>query len=68
MRDAAFESIDVDGSKHLTLEELFKAVERYGLPIPLPHLNEIFFQLLDQNSDGKVSYLEFVNSLQRWNA
>mmetsp|Transcript_85383 Transcript_85383/g.170442 ORF Transcript_85383/g.170442 Transcript_85383/m.170442 type:complete len:383 (-) Transcript_85383:493-1641(-) len=61
----AFRSIDEDKNGYLSREELVKAVENFALPIPLSHVHQIFDDVSDVNSDGKLSYDEFANLLRK---
>jgi alanyl-tRNA synthetase len=66
--ERAFQAADKDKSGYLSAEELFTVVESFGLSIPTTHANEIFYQLLDKNGDGEVSYHEFAAKLKEWEA
>ena len=58
--------MDTDGSQHLCMEELVEVIEKFKLPIPVTHVNEVFFQVLDKDGDGRVSYHEFAEKLKQW--
>ena len=42
------------------------AIESFKLPIPVTHVNEVFYEVFDRDGDGKVSYREFCDKLKLW--
>ncbi|KAI8958424.1 mitochondrial carrier [Daldinia sp. FL1419] len=57
-----FKSIDRDQNGKLDKEELHHAVQRAGLAVPLRRLDE-FFENIDHNRDGFITYEEWRNFL-----
>lgn len=43
-----------------------KVVRALELPIPLTHVHEVFYQVLDKDANGDVSYKEFCDKLMQW--
>ena len=41
-------------------------VSKMSLDIPITHINEIFYQVMDKDGDGNVSYNEFCEKLKQW--
>ncbi|CAI9765926.1 unnamed protein product [Fraxinus pennsylvanica] len=60
----AFSYFDKDRSGYITLDELQKACEEFGMEDV--HLDEII-QEADQNNDGRIDYNEFVAMMHRGN-
>ncbi|WVZ61974.1 hypothetical protein U9M48_011778 [Paspalum notatum var. saurae] len=61
---AAFSYFDKDGSGYITLDELQKACEEFG--IEDAHLEDIIRDI-DQDNDGRIDYNEFVTMMQKGN-
>ncbi|KAI1381376.1 mitochondrial carrier [Hypoxylon crocopeplum] len=57
-----FKSIDRDQNGKIDKEELHHAVQRAGLAVPLRRLEE-FFENIDHNRDGYITYEEWRNFL-----
>ncbi|KAI1480565.1 mitochondrial carrier [Daldinia eschscholtzii] len=57
-----FKSIDRDQNGKIDKEELHHAVQRAGLAVPLRRLDE-FFENIDHNRDGFITYEEWRNFL-----
>ena len=47
----AFMRIDKDKSGHLSMQELTQVCEEFKLPIPLTHVNEVFFQVRSSHTE-----------------
>ena len=62
---AAFQKLDKDGSGFITPDEAEDLLfETYGFP-PMEEEVELFMKEFDTNEDGKVSWEEFVSSMER---
>ena len=62
---AAFHKLDKDGSGYITPDEVEELLyETYGFP-PMEEEVELFMQEFDLNQDGKVSWDEFLKSMER---
>ncbi|XP_071908550.1 calcium-dependent protein kinase 26-like [Coffea arabica] len=59
---AAFQYFDKDGSGYITMDELQKACEEFG--INEGHLEEMIKEA-DQNNDGQIDYNEFVAMMHK---
>jgi len=66
--EAAFAAADKDRSKHLSLDELAQVIKDTGVDIPMTHINELYYQVIDRNADGEVSYSEFCKKLMQWDS
>ena len=61
----AFEKVDKDGSGAITPDEVEDLLyETYGFP-PMDEEVELFMKEFDVNQDGKVTWEEFVSSMDR---
>jgi len=60
----AFQSVDVDRSNSLTKHEIREIMRNFALPIPMNHVDQIF-DMMDKNSDGTVSYVEFCDLVKQ---
>ncbi|KAL3536003.1 hypothetical protein ACH5RR_004464 [Cinchona calisaya] len=59
---AAFQYFDKDGSGYITLDELQKACEEFG--VQEGHLEDMIKEA-DQNNDGQIDYTEFVAMMHK---
>tara|TARA_B110000046_G_C12827426_1_gene328022 strand:- start:70 stop:309 length:240 start_codon:yes stop_codon:yes gene_type:complete len=57
---------DKDKSNHLSMDEMAIVIQRLGIEIPLSHLMELFYSVMDKDGDGNISYHEFTSNLKRW--
>jgi Ca2+-binding EF-hand superfamily protein len=62
----AFAMVDKDRSGHLTLDELVAVIEKMGMEVPITHVQEVFFELMDEDGDGTVSFKEFTKKLKQY--
>jgi len=62
----AFKHADGDKSNHLSMDEMAIVIQRLGIEIPLSHLMELFYSVMDKDGDGNISYYEFTSNLKRW--
>ncbi|XP_052875228.1 calcium-dependent protein kinase 26-like isoform X6 [Gossypium arboreum] len=61
---AAFSYFDRDGSGYITLEEIQKACQEFG--IKDIHMDEMMREV-DQDNDGRIDYNEFIAMMQKGN-
>ena len=60
----AFQFADLDGSGSLTIDEIERALELWGVPAPPEGFGPLFSKC-DPDGSGEVTYTEFVNALAR---
>ena len=62
---AGFEKVDKDGSGYITPDEVEEMLfQTYGFP-PMEEEVDMFMKEFDLNQDGKVSWEEFLSSMNR---
>ena len=62
---AAFHKLDKDGSGYITPDEVEELLyQTYGFP-PMEEEVDLFMREFDLNQDGKVSWDEFIKSMER---
>ena len=59
---SVFEKLDVDGHKHLTNDSLFRGLKKMNIKITSEEV-DMFIDSIDDNQDGKLSYMEFAKNM-----